>query len=114
MSFGTPRNHPLTDLERLTLAGQTPPDAVLRGLSLGLRERIYGLEALSKNDDLEAIKYLSRSTRNLAPSTLEWAVSERLCGLALIRVQREVEGTFALERADAVLEKFGFQPFEIE
>ena len=113
MSQETPRQHPLTDLERMTLAGQTPSDAVLRGLSLGLRERIYGLEALHKNDDLEAIKYLSRSTRNLAPNTLEWAVSERLHGLALIRVQREVEGTFALERADAVLEKFGFQPFDI-
>lgn len=114
MSHETPRQHPLTDLERLTLAGQTPSDTVLRGLSLGLRERIYGLEALYQNDDLEAIKYLSRSTRNLAPDTLEWAVSARLHGLALIRAQREVEGSFALERADAVLEKFGFQPFEIE
>jgi hypothetical protein len=114
MSEDTPRKHPLTDLERLTLAGQTPSDTVLRGFSLGLRERIYGLEALFKNDDLEAIKYLSRSTKNLAPDTLEWAVSERLHGLALIRVQREVEGTFALERADAVLEHFGFGPFEIE
>jgi len=32
-------------------------------------------------------------------------VLERLLGLAFIHVQREVEGTFALERADAILDR---------
>ena len=39
-----------------------------------------------------------------APGSVEWALLERLRGLVLIHVLREVEGTFALERADAVLD----------
>ncbi len=108
---------PLSELERQVLNGRrldSLPGQTVRALSLGQRERLYGLEAWALNNDLEAITFFRRSVSNLAPDTLEWAISERLHGLALIRVQREVEGTFALERADAVLERFGVNAFKLD
>lgn len=48
---------------------------------------------------------LLRQARDLWPlSSPQWAFLERLVGLVLIHQLREVEGTFALERADATLE----------
>jgi hypothetical protein len=108
--------NPLSELERQVLNGlrlDTLPFRTMRVFSLWQRERLYGLEAFAQNNDLEAITYFRRSVSNLASDTLEWAISERLHGIALIRVQREVEGTFALERADAVLDKFGVNAFEV-
>ena len=48
---------------------------------------------------------LARARDAQPPGGVGWAVLERLCGLVLIHLLREVEGTFALERADAVLDR---------
>jgi N-acetyl-1-D-myo-inositol-2-amino-2-deoxy-alpha-D-glucopyranoside deacetylase len=80
----------------------------------GLRERQLGLEAWQAGEDWAAVQHFRRSAVGLSQSSLEWAISERLHGLALIRVQREVEGTFCLERADAVLDEFGIAPFDTD
>jgi hypothetical protein len=80
----------------------------------GLVLRYRGLIALATNNDLEAIQLFRQSRDVLGVDSLERAISERLYGLALIRVQREVEGTFALERADPILERFGCPAFSLE
>jgi hypothetical protein len=103
-----------TALERSALRGDAIADDSLRDLSLGNRWRVYGLQAWVQGDDLEAVRCFARSVESQPRDTFEWAVSARLHGLALVRVQREVEGTFVLERADAVLERFGGQPFTLE
>ncbi|WP_425147780.1 hypothetical protein [Deinococcus sp.] len=58
-------------------------------------------------DEMRAIVHLRRAREGYASGTAESAVLERLEGLLLIAVQREVEGTFALERADALLDSYG-------
>ena len=80
----------------------------------GIVLRYRGLIALATQRDLEAIQLFRQSRDSLRSDSLERAISERLYGLALIRVQREVEGTFALERADPVLEGFGCVAFSLE
>ncbi|GAA0511315.1 hypothetical protein [Deinococcus depolymerans] len=60
--------------------------------------------AFADGDDRLTATLLQRARDRQAPGTLAWAVLERLLGLAFIHVQREVEGTFALERADAILD----------
>jgi hypothetical protein len=75
---------------------------------------VYGLQAWAQDDDLVAVRCFARSAELEPRGTLEWAVSTRLYGLALVRVQREVEGTFALEKADATLERFGVAPFSTD
>ena len=104
----------LSSLELSALRGATIPHSSLRTLSLALRWRVYGLQAWALGDDLEVVRCFQQSASALAKQTLEWAVSMRLYGSALIRVQREVEGTFALEKADATLEVLGVQPFSLE
>jgi hypothetical protein len=89
------------------------PDEHLRpNPSDPLRSR--GLVAIANGEDLEAVDLFRRSRDALEPDSLERAISERLYGLALIRVQREVEGTFALERADPILEREGYARFALE
>lgn len=64
-------------------------------------------QAFAAGDERLTLTLLRRA-RNLHPSgSLAWAQLERLTGLVLIHLQREVEGTFALERADAVLDELG-------
>ena len=104
----------LSSLELSALRGEVIPHSSLRALNLALRWRVYGLQAWALGDDLEVVRCFSQSASGLAHGSLEWAVSMRLYGLALIRVQREVEGTFALEKADATLEVLGIQPFSLE
>jgi hypothetical protein len=77
-----------------------------------LAERELGLEAWKLEQDLEAVNHFRRSASLLTEHCLEWAISMRLYGLALIRIQREVEGTFALEKADTVLDLFGIAAFD--
>jgi hypothetical protein len=101
----------LSSLERNLLAGQV---VHFDGSSLGHTLRYRGLIALANGQDLEAVDLFRRSKDAFEPESLERAVSERLHGLALIRVQREVEGTFALERADPVLEREGYASFTLE
>ena len=104
----------LSALELSALRGEVIAHSGMRTLNLALRWRVYGLQAWALGDDLEVVRCFGQSANGLAHPTLEWAVSMRLYGLALIRVQREVEGTFALEKADATLEVFGVQPFSLE
>lgn len=66
-------------------------------------------QAFADGDERLALTLLSRA-RDLHPAlSLEWAVLERLVGLVQIHLQREVEGTFALERADPVLDHLGVE-----
>jgi hypothetical protein len=104
----------LSPFELSALRGEVIAHARLRALHLGLRWRVYGFQAWVLGDDLEVVRCFHASASGLAHQTLEWGVSMRLYGLSLIRVQREVEGTFALEKADATLEQFGVQPFSLE
>ncbi len=55
-------------------------------------------------DDYLALRLLSRARDRQVPQSPAWAYLERLSGLVLIHLQREVEGTFALERADPLLD----------
>jgi hypothetical protein len=96
----------LSRLERKLLRGEKT-----KFVGANLRHR--GLVALANGQDLEAVDFLRRSMNALEPESLERAISERLYGLALIRVQREVEGTFALERADPILEREGYATFTL-
>nr|WP_157459001.1 hypothetical protein [Deinococcus arboris] len=64
-------------------------------------------QAFVGGDERLAATLLTRARDRAAPGSLVWAVLERLHGLVLIHVQREVEGTFALERADALLDQAG-------
>ena len=107
-------NATLSPLELSALRGEVIQHSGLKLLNVALRWRVYGLQAWALGDDLEVVRCFGQSASGLAPQTLEWAVSMRLYGLALIRVQREVEGTFALEKADATLELLGIQPFSLE
>ncbi len=69
-----------------------PPDAV---------------RAVQDGQEVWALTLLARARDAQVPDSVEWAALERLRGLVLILVQREVEGTFALERADARLDGSG-------
>ena len=82
--------------------------------SLGQTLRYRGLIALGHDRDLEAVDLFRQSREVFETDSLERAISERLYGLALIRVQREVEGTFALERSDPILEREGYAAFTLE
>ena len=62
--------------------------------------------AFSDGDDYLALRLLSRARDQQVPQSAAWAYLERLSGLVLIHIQREVEGTFALERADPLLDAF--------
>ena len=101
----------LSSLERNLLGGKV---VNFDDASLGHGLRYRGLIAVADGRDLEAVNLFRRSKDAFEPESLERAVSERLHGLALIRVQREVEGTFVLERADPVLEREGYANFTLE
>lgn len=79
-----------------------------------LFQRQLGLAAWQMGEDVAAVQYFFRSTSLLESDSLEWAISQRLYGLALIKIQREVEGTFALERSDTRLEHFGIAHFDAD
>ncbi|CAM3902879.1 hypothetical protein [Deinococcus frigens] len=61
--------------------------------------------AFADGDERRALTLLARARDLQVPESRGWAVLERLHGLVLIHVLREVEGTFALERADALLDR---------
>lgn len=63
--------------------------------------------AFANGDERLTVTLLARARDLHAPGSVAWAALERLTGLVLIHILREVEGTFALERADAVLEAAG-------
>jgi hypothetical protein len=101
----------LTKLELQILHGK---NLELPDLNAGSLERVKGLQSIAQADDLAAISHFLRSLEYFERRSLERAISERCYGLALIRVQREVEGTFALERSDPILEQHGVELFELE
>ncbi|PYE50014.1 hypothetical protein [Deinococcus yavapaiensis] len=63
--------------------------------------------AFREGEDREALALLRRARDAQEAGSVGWASLERLVGLVLIHMQREVEGTFALERSDAVLDAAG-------
>ncbi len=77
-----------------------------------LTERQLGIEAWKLELDMKAVEHFRRSVAQLPEHSLEWAISMRLYALALIKIQREVEGTFMLERSDPILEQFGIAHFD--
>ncbi|WP_027482088.1 hypothetical protein [Deinococcus pimensis] len=81
------------------LAGLVPPGA---------------REAFGDGDDRAALSVLRHARDARVPGSVEWALLERLVGLVLIHMLREVEGTFALERADAVLDARGVERPDLE
>jgi hypothetical protein len=101
----------LTQLELQILHNET---LELPDLNTGLLERLKGLQNIAQGHDLNAISHFLRSLEFFELQSLERAISERCYGLALIRVQREVEGTFALERSDPILERHDVELFELE
>jgi hypothetical protein len=101
----------LSELELQILHGE---NLELPELDFGLLERLKGLQSIAQGNDLNAISHFLRSLEAFPTASLERAISERCYGLALIRVQREVEGTFALERSDPILELHGVELFELE
>jgi hypothetical protein len=105
------RNDALSGLERSLLTGRVVD---FGDASLGHRFRYCGLIALAHDRDLEAVNFFRQSKEVFKADSLERAISERLYGLALIRVQREVEGTFALERCDPILQREGYAAFLLE
>jgi hypothetical protein len=109
--MGNPNRPALSSLEQDLLSGQIfefPETNAACAL------RHSGLIAIAAGQDLTAIDLFRRSRDAFEADSLERAVSERLYGLALIRVQREVEGTFALERADTILDREGYTAFTLE
>ncbi len=64
-------------------------------------------QAFQEGDERRALTLLCRARDAQEPGSPAWAALERLVGLVLIHMLREVEGTFALERADAVLDTVG-------
>lgn len=80
------------DLTRGGLTGLVPPEAAW---------------AFANGDERLTVTLLARARDLHATGSVAWAALERLTGLVLIHILREVEGTFALERADAVLEAAG-------
>ena len=101
----------LSSLERSLLGGRM---VEFGDANLGQTLRYRGLIALGHDRDLEAVDLFRQSREVFETGSLERAISERLYGLALIRVQREVEGTFALERSDSILDREGYDAFTLE
>ena len=105
------RKDALSSLERSLLRGRK---LEFGEVNQGHTLRYRGLIALGQDRDLEAVELFRQSTEAFKPDSLERAISERFYGLSLIRVQREVEGTFALERSDPILEREGYARFTLE
>ena len=72
------------------------------------------IRAFAGGDDYGTLNLLRRA-RDLQPlHSPPWAYLERAVGLVLIHIQREVEGTFALERADPLLDHADWPRLSLE
>jgi hypothetical protein len=71
-------------------------------------------QAFAAGDERGALTGLQRARDAQATGSPEWAYLERLVGLVMIHTLREVEGTFALERADAILEAYGWEKPDLD
>lgn len=69
--------------------------------------------AFAAGNERAALTALRRARDTYPEGSPEWAWLERLHGLLLIHTLREVEGTFALERADPVLDAAGWHRPEL-
>lgn len=63
--------------------------------------------AFEQGEEHLALTLLKRARDEQQIYSEQWAVLERLVGLLSIHLLREVEGTFALERADRCLDQLG-------
>lgn len=81
---------------------QTPGPSALAPADL-----ITAARAFQGGDEWSARQHLADLRAGCSPEGRAWAEAERLWGLVSIHLLREVEGTFALERADACLERLG-------
>lgn len=70
--------------------------------------------AFAAGDERAALTQLQRARDAQPPGSPEWACLERLVGLVMIHTLREVEGTFALERADAILDAHGWEKPDLD
>ncbi|WP_231881651.1 hypothetical protein [Deinococcus puniceus] len=74
----------------------------MRGERVSIPAKIRA--AFAEGQERHALTLLLRE-RDLHPAgSRAWADLERLSGLVMIHMLREVEGTFALERADTLLD----------
>ena len=64
--------------------------------------------AFAAGDERAALRALRRARDAQTANSPAWAYLERVLGLLLIHTLREVEGTFALERADPLLLEAGW------
>jgi len=71
-------------------------------------------QAFVDGDERRAAVLLARARDAQPAGSVAWAQLERLHGLTLIHMQREVEGTFALERADTLLDAAGMTRPDLE
>ncbi len=101
----------LSQFEQQLLSGKTTK---LETSDAGTLERWHGLIALAQGDELKAIQHFSRAVKKFEANSLPWAINERWRGLALIRAQREVEGTWALERSNPILLALGYGLFGVD
>lgn len=60
--------------------------------------------AFASGEERHALTLLLRERDQYQTNSRAWAELERLSGLVMIHMLREVEGTFALERADTLLD----------
>ncbi|WP_293912524.1 hypothetical protein [Deinococcus sp.] len=72
------------------------------------------IRTFADGDDYAALNLLRRARDSQPLHSPGWAYLERVVGLVLIHLQREVEGTFALERADPLLDGVGWPRLSLE
>ncbi|GGR99914.1 hypothetical protein [Deinococcus sedimenti] len=96
------------DLSGAGLSGADPGAADLDWVPLD------AARAFADGDERWAAVLLARARDAQPVGSVAWARLERLHGLSLIHVQREVEGTFALERSDALLDAAGVTRPDLE
>ncbi|ADV66248.1 hypothetical protein Deima_0589 [Deinococcus maricopensis DSM 21211] len=70
--------------------------------------------AFAAGEERAALARLRNARDAQVPGSPGWALLERAVGVLLIHMLREVEGTFALERADAVLDAHGWPRPDLE
>ena len=70
--------------------------------------------AFAEGEERRALALLRAARDAQVAGSPAWALLERAVGVLLIHTLREVEGTFALERADAVLDAHGWPRPDLE
>lgn len=68
---------------------------------------VEALVAFEQGEEHFALILFKRARDEQQMYSAQWAILERFVGLLSIHLLREVEGTFALERADRCLDQLG-------